>query len=248
MDNLVGIIIQARMGSSRLPGKTMKDLAGEPLLYYSVKRAIQSKYTDKVIVATTDKSKDNLIEMWCEDNNISCYRGNENDVLDRYYQCAKENNLDFVVRATADNPFIDPKIIDLLILTSIEYNVDYVTMRHKTNTWPYGLDVEVVRIDALKKAWERASLKEHKEHVTLYIKDNNCEFTIKEVFIENDLSNVRLTVDYDKDFKIANEIMKKLQLQFDLDFSWFDVVDKYNMVIKENDYGMQNDLNTYRGN
>lgn len=233
MDNLVGIIIQARMGSSRLPGKTMKKISGQPLIYYSVQRALQSKYIDRVIVATSCKPQDDLIQKWCDNNNIICYRGSEQDVLDRYYQCAKENNLDFVVRATADNPFIDPKIIDLLVLTLTTYKVDYVTMRHKTNTWPYGLDVEAIDMHALKKVWEISERQQDREHVTMYIKNNNLDFKIKEIFIENDFSNIRLTVDYEKDFELANQIMKELKCQFDLDFSWFDVVDKYNSLVKD---------------
>lgn len=213
----------------------MKKISGKPLLYYSVQRALQAKYVDKVIVATSSKPQDDVIEKWCDDNNISCYRGSEQDVLDRYYKCSKENNLDIVVRATADNPFIDPIIIDLLVLTLTTYKVDYVTMRHKTNTWPYGLDVEVIDIYTLKKAWEISELHEHREHVTMYIKDNILEFKTKEVFIENDLSNIRLTVDYETDFERANELMEELHSQFGLKFSWMNVVDKYNILAKGND-------------
>jgi spore coat polysaccharide biosynthesis protein SpsF len=237
VDNLVGIIIQARMGSSRLPGKTMKQINGKPLLYYSVQRALQAKYVDKVIVATTDKEQDDTIEKWCDENNISCFRGSEQNVLERYYYCAEENNLDVVVRATADNPFIDPRIIDLLILALSLQQVDYVTMRHKTNTWPYGLDVEAMDIQTLKKVWNLSVLPQHKEHVTLYIKDNEIDFRIYEVNINEDLSTIRLTVDFPEDFERANILMEKLSNQYGLAYSWRNVVDTYITHVRNSNYG-----------
>ncbi len=232
---MVGVIIQARMGSSRLPGKTMKDINGKPLLYYSVMRSMQSYYADKVIVATSQEKQDNLIQAWCEENNINCYRGSESDVLDRYYQCAKENNLDIIVRVTADNPFIDSKMIDFLILTLVNYGVDYVTIRNKTNTWPYGLDVEVLDMKTLKKCWEESSLDEHREHVTMYIKDSDMKFNIKELCREDDLSDVRLTVDYETDFELADKLMSTLNNKYDLNFSWQDTVEVYYDIVKDSD-------------
>ena len=178
---MVGVIIQARMGSSRLPGKTMKEICGKPILYYSVKRAMKSKYSDLVIVATSAKSKDDIIYNWCIENGIHCYRGSENDVLDRYYQCAKKYDLKIIVRATADNPFIDPTIIDLLILNKELYNCNYVTMRHNASRWPYGLDVEIIDVETLNQVWSDSKLNDHREHVTKYIKDNEFRFKIKEV-------------------------------------------------------------------
>ena len=233
---MVGVIIQARMGSSRLPGKTMKHICGKPLLYYSVYKALQSKYTDKVIVATSDKEQDDTIEKWCKENNIHCFRGSEQDVLKRYYDSAEESNLDVIVRATADNPFIDPKIIDLFILTLESYGADYVTMRHKTNTWPYGLDVEVLNMKSLRKAKEVAILPEHREHVTLYIKENEMDFKVKEIFYPEDLSKIRLTVDLPEDFTRANILMEKLMNHYGLDFSWRDVVEIYMNHVKDTIY------------
>lgn len=215
----------------------MKQINGKPLLYYSVQRALQAKYVDKVIVATTDKEQDDTIEKWCDENNISCFRGSEQNVLERYYYCAEENNLDVVVRATADNPFIDPRIIDLLILALSLQQVDYVTMRHKTNTWPYGLDVEAMDIQTLKKVWNLSVLPQHKEHVTLYIKDNEIDFRIYEVNINEDLSTIRLTVDFPEDFERANILMEKLSNQYGLAYSWRNVVDTYITHVRNSNYG-----------
>lgn len=228
MDNLVGVIIQARMGSSRFPGKSMKTICNNPLIYYSFKKSSQAKYADKVIIATSNKIQDDIIEQWCSKNNVICFRGSEDDVLDRYYKCAIENNLDTVVRVTADNPFIDPEVIDLLILNLKIHNSDYVTMRHHTNTWPYGLDVEVVTIEALKKSWEISILDSHREHVTLYIKENEKEFNIREISIENNIADIRLTVDYEDDFNRATLIMKELLNTHGIYFSWRDTVKIYN--------------------
>lgn len=230
MDDLVGIIIQARMGSSRLPGKTMKNICGKPLLYYSVKRAMKSKYADTVIVATSNEKKDDVIESWCENNDVNYYRGSENDVLDRYYKCAKDEGLGIIVRVTADNPFIDPEIIDLLILTLKTKNINYVTMRNKTNTWPYGLDVEVFDIESLEKVWELAKKSDNREHVTTYIKENENKFQIEEIFIENELSNIRLTVDNEEDFYRSTILMEKLIDKIGIDFSWIDVVNEYRNI------------------
>lgn len=230
MDKLVGAIIQARMGSSRLPGKTMDTICGKPLIYYSVKRALQANCVDKVIVATTDNELDDIVEQWCIDNEIECFRGSENDVLDRYYQCSMKYNLDIIVRVTADDPFIDPEIIDDMLLNKRIHSADYVTMRLNTNTWPYGLDVEVIDRVALKTAWNLAALPYQREHVTPYIRENLDEFKMYEISIDEDLSKVRLTVDYQKDLDRSRFIMEQLIDKFDLKFSWRNVVEVYHNI------------------
>lgn len=232
MDKLVGAIIQARMGSSRLPGKTMDTICGKPLIYYSVKRALQANCVDKVIVATTDNELDDIVEQWCIDNEIECFRGSENDVLDRYYQCSMKYNLDIIVRVTADDPFIDPEIIDDMLLNKRIHSADYVTMRLNTNTWPYGLDVEVIDRVALKTAWNLATLPYQREHVTPYIRENLDEFKMYEISIDEDLSKVRLTVDYQKDLDRSRFIMEQLIDKFDLKFSWRNVVEVYHNIRK----------------
>ena len=125
VDSMVGIIIQSRMGSARLPGKSLRKIQGEPLLHYCVARAKLSKYADELVVATTIKQEDDSIEEWCLANGVECFRGSEEDVLDRYYQAASKYGFQTVVRLTADNPFIDPKLIDLLIISFLVYDNDY---------------------------------------------------------------------------------------------------------------------------
>lgn len=224
---MVGVIIQARMGSSRLPQKSLMEIDGRPLIFYSVKRAELAKYVEKVIVATTDNEIDNEIDSWCIEQGIDCFRGNEENVLDRYYKAAKEYNFDIVVRITGDNPFVDPEIIDYMILNLKTYKKDYVTMRDCTSTWPYGLDVEVLTIEALEKAWKLASSKYHTEHVTTYIKDNKQEFDIMEVVCDSNLGNIRLSVDYQNDYDNAKFLITKILETKTIDFSWRDVVELY---------------------
>lgn len=224
---MVGVIIQSRMGSTRLPGKSLSELHGNPLLYYSVERAKKAKYVDQVIVATTTECKDDVIEEWCLANSVDYFRGNEEDVLDRYYQAALKYGFEVIVRATADNPFIDPIIIDLLITNLLAYNKDYITMRNKTNTWPYGLDIEVITFKALQEAWGKATTKTHREHVTMFIKENANLFQTLEIPLDKDLSNIRLTIDYQEDFDRAAKLMGDLLSKFGIKFAWHDVVTLY---------------------
>ncbi|MGY0375133.1 cytidylyltransferase domain-containing protein [Clostridium sp. JNZ J1-5] len=234
---MVGVIIQSRMGSTRLPGKSLREIDKRPLLYYSVKRSSFSKYINKLVVATTIETMDDSIEEWCLSNGIECFRGSEDDVLDRYYQAALKYGFEIIVRVTADDPFIDPKIIDLLITTILSYNKDYITMRNKTNTWPYGLDVEVFTFEALQKTWKKAVEKSHREHVTMYIKENTDDFKTLEIPLDEDLSNVRLTVDYEEDFIRAEKLLYELTTNSGIDFSWREVVNLYKKrIAMETDY------------
>ena len=218
MDKLVGVIIQARMGSTRFPGKVMKLIGEKPMLYYSVKRAKLSKYSDIVIVATTPNSPE--IIQWCDAQNIPVFVGSEQDVLDRYYQAAKKYNLDIVIRVTSDNPFVDPEIIDLLVLTLKNIGYDYVSNRLLTRTWPIGLDVEVMTFEALERNWELAEKPEEREHVTPYIMGHPENFFTAEVLHEKEIVPLSLTVDYPKDFEIAKKVLETMVEKHGIGFSW----------------------------
>lgn len=221
---MVGIIIQSRMGSARLPGKSLRKIQGEPLLHYCVARAKLSKYADELVVATTIKQEDDSIEEWCLANGVECFRGSEEDVLDRYYQAASKYGFQTVVRLTADNPFIDPRLIDLLVISFLVYDNDYIGMG---NNWPYGLGIEVFTFETLKKVWEAATLEPHREHVTLYIKENADSFKTKRIPLDRNLSNIRLTVDYQKDFDRAEKLLCGLLSKFGINFSWYEAVNLY---------------------
>jgi spore coat polysaccharide biosynthesis protein SpsF len=219
--SIVGII-QARMGSSRLPGKTMAEIKGHPLLYYCVNRVRKSRCITTVIVATTTEKGDDFIVEWCQKKNIRYFRGSEKDVLDRYYLAASPHSPDFVVRITSDCPFIDPEVIDLVVVATINSKADYGSNRIQRRSWPHGLDVEVMKYKALEQAWRDARASDEREHVTPYIRNHPELFSRIEVPHETDLSRYRLTVDYPEDLELARVLIEK----YDADtMGWMEIVD-----------------------
>jgi len=218
---MIGVIIQARLGSTRTPGKTMKFIAGKPLLYYSVYRASLARCIEKVIVATTTNPLDDTIVKWCETRGIPYYRGSEEDVLDRYYQTARNYKLDIVVRVTSDCPFVDPEIIDLLVSKLKENDADYVSNRLEKRTWPHGLDVEVFKFSALEKAWKEAKGQREREHVTPYIMEHPEYFRQVEIQLDRNLSNFRLTVDYPEDIEFTKVLIEKFNAE---KMNWKEIV------------------------
>lgn len=209
MNNL--LIIQARMGSSRLPDKVLKRICGKPMLQHILERILQSREVEHVIVATTMKDEDRQIEELCREVGIDCFRGSENDVLDRYYQAAKQYRPRNVIRITADCPLIDPELIDIIIKIHIEGNYDY-TSNTLVETFPDGLDTEVFKFSALKEAWDKAELASEREHVTPYIKYKG---TFKRFSVESDtdLSGQRWTVDTAADFQMIEKIYGALYIE-----------------------------------
>ena len=148
-------IIQARMASTRLPGKMLADIEGQPMLWHVVNRTKHSSLVDRLIVATSVNSGDDLIFQFCVRNNIECFRGSEDDVLDRFYQAAKATNADSVIRLTGDCPLIDAGLIDKVAHRYTTGDFDYVTNSLRY-TYPDGLDVEVFSFKALERAWREA--------------------------------------------------------------------------------------------
>ena len=194
-------IIQARMGSSRLPNKVLKDLCGKPALWHVINRVKKSKLIDEIIIATTIEKQDLQIVKFCADNDIRVFVGSESDVLDRYYQAARLFKPDNVIRITSDCPLIDYEIIDLIIKKHIEENNDY-TSNTLVDSFPDGLDCEIMKYSVLERAWENACLQSEREHVTLYIK--NGDFKKKNILCEEDRKNFRWTLDTEKDFLFNN--------------------------------------------
>lgn len=209
---IVGII-QARMGSARLPGKILKKVNGVALLGYQVGRVRKSRLLDKIVVATSVLDKDDVVEEFCKKNNIECFRGSEDDVLSRYYECAQKYNADIVVRLTADCPLSDPKITDDTIKFYIDTKVDYVanTVPPETSKYPDGFDVEVFSMKALKKAYEEASNPHDREHVTFYFWKYNNGFKTAQLYNSKNYSKYRLTVDYPEDFEVVEFVIKELK-------------------------------------
>ncbi|HPB87901.1 MAG TPA: glycosyltransferase family protein [Thermotogota bacterium] len=202
-------ILQARMGSSRLPGKSMKLVRGKPLLWYSYSRASQSKLVSETIIATTLSPMDDKIAKWGAELSIPIFRGSETDVLDRYYHCAKKSGASVIVRLTADNPFCDPKVIDQLIEVFLSDSVDYVSNTLPPRTWPHGLDTEVFNFKSLETAFRDAKELYDHEHATPYLYHHPELFKLRRVPLEKDLSSYRLTVDYPEDFELCEVLINR---------------------------------------
>lgn len=202
-------IIQARLGSTRLPGKVLLDLEGKPVLEHVIERVKSSKNTQDVVVATTINKDDLEIVKLCANLGISVYCGSEDDVLDRYYQAARLFKAEHIVRITSDCPMIDPKIIDNLIALHLQESADY-TSNTLTETYPDGQDVEVVTFGALKQVWKSANLASEREHVTPYILNNPHIFKCVNLEYKKNLSQKRWTLDNPEDYEFIKIVYKNL--------------------------------------
>jgi spore coat polysaccharide biosynthesis protein SpsF len=200
-------IIQARMGSTRLPGKVLKDLAGETVLERVVNRTHRATLVDEVVVATTVKPADEAIVAECERLSVACFRGNEADVLDRYYRAAQKFSADAIVRITSDCPLIDPELIDATVRAFHEQKADYAT-NSLVVTYPRGLDVEVFTAEALARAWSAAGQGYERTHVTPHIYENPELFKIVSLAAEKDWGRYRWTLDTVEDMEALREIYK----------------------------------------
>ncbi|HOY68763.1 MAG TPA: glycosyltransferase family protein [Candidatus Ozemobacteraceae bacterium] len=192
-------IIQARLGSTRLPGKVLLDLRGMPILGHVVRRARAASRIGRVVVATTTDSADEAIADWCDRAQIPVFRGSPGDVLDRYARCAEVWPCRRIVRITADCPLIDPGVIDEVVALHQTGEYDYVSNLHPP-TFPHGLDVEAVSAELLARVWREASLPSHREHVTLFIRENRDRFRFGNVSFGRDASRYRVTVDRPEDY------------------------------------------------
>ncbi|MEM1689053.1 MAG: glycosyltransferase family protein [Candidatus Hadarchaeales archaeon] len=202
-------IIQARVGSTRLPGKVLKEICGKPMLWYVIERVKRAKLINEIVVATTTNAEDDEIVKIAEQCRVKTFRGSEDDVLDRYYRAAKEFKADVVVRITADCPLIDPEIVDKTVEFFLKGDFDYVSNTVRP-TFPDGLDVEVFSFDALKKAWENATKLSEREHVTPYIRKHPEKFKIGSFEAEHDLSHLRWTVDREEDLRFVREVYERI--------------------------------------
>jgi len=214
MEVNVLLITQARMSSTRLPGKIFKEIKGKKLLEIHIERLKKAKLVDKILVATTDNPSDNVVSEWAEENNIAVYRGSESDVLDRFYHAALPYSPKWVVRVTSDCPLLDPKLVDSVINLARSSNVDYAS-NIMIEQFPDGQDVEVFTFDALQTAWQSAKLPSEREHVTPFIR-NNLNDLGQKIFkainydAPGDFSNIRMTVDEPADFELIQQIVAEI--------------------------------------
>jgi len=202
-------ILQARFSSTRLPGKVLKPILGEPMLIRQVERLRHARRVDQLLVATsTDPSDDALVAV-CEQYDIPCFRGNLNDVLDRFYQAAMPYKPDHVVRLTGDCPLTDPTIIDAVIALHLSGNFDYSSSAIDLS-FPDGLDAEIMRFACLEEVWREAELPSEREHVTLFIYRRPARYRIGSYKGYRDLSHCRWTVDEPEDFEFVTRIYERL--------------------------------------
>lgn len=200
------------MGSSRLPGKVLKDIAGRPMLSYQMERLRRVKRAERIVVATTDQPADDAVERFCQKEKIACVRGSEHDVLARYHLAIERFPADVVVRITADCPLIDPAIVDEAIAA---YEPDYVSNMLET-TYPYGMAVEVFSAQALREAHREAKDPAEREHVTPFIYRHPERYRLRSLTMAPNLSHHRWTVDTPEDFELVSRLLKTLKPHFTL--------------------------------
>lgn len=202
-------IVQARMGSTRLPGKVMKEIVGKPMLWHVINRVKHTEELSDVVIATTNLKEDTQILDLASEMEVKSYAGSESDVLDRYYQAAIMSEADVIVRITADCPLADPNVIDKVVKYYRINDFDYVSTSI-IPTYPDGIGAEVFSFSTLERAWKEAILTSEREHVTPYLWKNPQIFSIKNLENDEDLLDLRWSVDEERDLKFIREIFKKL--------------------------------------
>jgi spore coat polysaccharide biosynthesis protein SpsF len=232
---MITAIVQARMTSSRLPGKVLMPILGKPMLGRQIDRIKHSRLIEKIVVATSDHNSDDPIHDFAVSGGIECFRGDLDDVLARYYFAAKSAKATSVVRLTGDCPLADPKVIDSLVKLYSDGDYDYVS-NTLTPTFPDGLDAEVFSREALETAFHSAQLPSEREHVTPYIK-NSAGNTVLNVTHETNLSSLRWTVDEPEDFDLVSRIFSELY-PLKPDFEMADVLD---VLEKHPEWSLLND-------
>ena len=199
-------LIQARLGSTRLPRKVLRHLAGEPMLAHVMARTQRTAGLDEVVLATTENPRDDELAALCSERGWPCCRGSEDDVLDRYYRAASVHGAETVVRITSDCPLIEPRIIELVLAAFHRGGWDYVSNTVERQSYPRGLDVEVFSFQTLERAFNEDHDPAWREHVTPYIYRNPEQFRIHTVSHTEDHSQQRWTVDTPEDFELVRRI------------------------------------------
>lgn len=205
------IIVQARMTSTRLPGKVMKRVLGKPLLEYQLERLQRVKLADEIVIATTTNQTDEPIVELCNSLSVACFRGSEDDVLSRYYGAATAHKADLVVRVTSDCPLIDPQVIDTVIDYCLQNqsHYDYVS-NSLERTYPRGMDTEVFSFSTLQQAFGEATAQPDREHVTPFIYRQPARYRLGHVIYSEDCSHHRWTVDTPEDFELIQKIIEAI--------------------------------------
>ena len=247
----INVIIQARMGSSRLPNKIMKQLGNKTSIEHTLERVKKSKLINNVIIATTTNKEDDSIAYFCDENNIIYYRGSESDVLSRYYQSALISNTDIVVRCTGDCPLIDPNILSDMIKKFLELDIKYYSMDYYNGnqTFPDGFDITMFTFEVLQEAYNNAKTKYDREHVGPYIirkyGNHKYKIPINKEYKNLNLNNLHLSLDTSDDYKVLQNIFDNVYSK-KKDFDLYDVLDYLNdnpdvIVNNENNIDLYNE-------
>lgn len=202
-------IVQARMGSSRLPGKVLKDICGKPMLWHIVSRIRKAEYVDDVVIACTLNKEDDRLEDFAASNNLGIYRGRVDDLVDRFYEAGKKFHADVVVRIWGDCPLVDPALIDKLLSEFIGGGYDHGN-NFNPRTYPEGMNFEIYSAGTLERIWSETDDPFYREYPFEYIYSNPQSF--KAIYDTNntDLSDIHLTVDYIQDFQLVTDIYQNL--------------------------------------
>ena len=216
-------IVQARMNSIRLPGKVFAIIEGKPLIWHIINRIKRSRSIEKIIVATTVNKADDVLQEWSREQGISCFRGDEHNVLERFYFAAIAHKADIIVRITSDDPFKDPELTDKAVEILINEDLDFV-YNNNPPTYPEGLDTEVFTFDALERAYRSATDSFELEHVTQHLYRHPQTFSQKNFGYCENLSHLRWTIDQEKDLEMARMVYKYLYRENDV-FLMQDILD-----------------------
>lgn len=228
----IGVIIQARMGSTRLPGKILLELdKNEKILDVLIKRLKLSKLLNEIIIATTPDDRNYAIIDTAKQHNVSYFIGSEDDVLERYFLAAKEFKLNVIIRVTSDCPFVDPYMMDDMIKFYINNSYDYVKNFDEKTQYTRGFEIEIFGFNILEQIYSQAISRAEREHVTYYLRTHFDNFKIFNFNAEylNKIEGLRLTIDKKEDLLICREIYKKMKKKGKpLNFSLFDIYELIN--------------------
>jgi len=230
---MIVAIIQARMGSKRLPGKVLKKVDDQPLLKYMVERVRKSLLIDKVVIATTTLKQDDIIMEFCDQFKVEHFRGNINDLVSRYFECATKYSATTIVRLTSDCPLIDPIVIDEVITLFKKNCVDYASNTNppKTNSYPAGTDVSVFRYKALSEINTTCTNPYDREHITFCFFYQDAGYKTIQLLNDKDYSMYRFTVDYSEDLEVVEYLLKEIKKK-----RCFGYVDEIISLIDSNEY------------
>lgn len=204
------VLVQARLSSSRLPGKVLQPLGSRVVVGQVFHQLSFLRNSSQIVLVTSVENSDSPLVDWAIEQNVPYYRGSLHDVLDRYYQAALYYKADAIVRITADCPLIDPQVVDVVIHRFMESGVDYCS-NVLPPTFPDGLDTEVIKFSALQTAWREATLPSEREHVTPYIRNHPEQFTKTTVVHTPSLEQYRWTLDTAEDYDFLQRVVKEVE-------------------------------------